>query len=766
MAPDCRSVDVYKFTGGDGDGYEKIATIPEPPVGSKVAGIGVETLKDWRLGGTYYAVVIDIDETNGLKEYLQAGNGIEQNVTGTFNGFVVYVQTADGPYLQGGENKIALVKLKNGSELPVEGLTIATNGRLWVEGDYNIVKFNRDADGNLTTPAGICSDTDWEKNDGSCHFPSAAIYSDSLGVLSGTTYSQSDYSNSTRNVAANHMVNTAVVTGYLPSQLQERFPDCGESTDPALCFIKSTSEFTWGCSSGWDAATGFPNAPLCWQMRDPVHPDSAVYLYRTVKFFREIYKAMAQEYYGYHTSVDNTKHRFPGCSNRWTQWTTPVASGGWELTGQYAPECPQPPHVDPTTYEPLEYRSGTSGPISALDKLYHTYSSLAPAKWSDLTTDDMDELKPYASPLHYRIPIERNDGTAESPNWKIMCDGSSGAAPCATGTSDWKDDIIWREFDLDFNMIPEINNWDSAQDTWVNGGTSPNGLAGVPTIPVYSTGAINCSDPNTPITVFGRGDPNDPFYNGALPPYNPASPPPLSQWPWWDFNDRPEPYSAPGRWPLMVQYNSETYRTIQYQHGCQIEPAAALGGVPLLYHLQEDAFGVLTNPLEVNCTCAVWKSGGCSETSCSSDQCQTWDCDDADSGPTLRTDNNRLRYKNDDWWTTSINALYTPKYSGGLENLINFQEKWLYTVDSTTYQRTFRFGGVMTAAWHSTNLEKTSGPAFYKTSYYSEPVRKSQYDRDLKGKPPAGTPGLYSFKRLRFQELDPNDRTKVLGPQS
>src|SRR3989338_6877673 len=117
---------------------------------------------------------------------------------------VIYVYTY--PAAQGNLNTPVLVKLVNGSKLPEKGLTVATNGRLWVEGDYNTYDYSKGSN---------CTPGDWDRKQ--CQIPPAALFSDSFGVLSKEW--QDSYDKNTplsgRGVGSDVMVNAAISTGML-----------------------------------------------------------------------------------------------------------------------------------------------------------------------------------------------------------------------------------------------------------------------------------------------------------------------------------------------------------------------------------------------------------------------------------------------------------------------------------------------------------------------------------------------------------------------
>jgi hypothetical protein len=81
--------------------------------------------------------------------------------------------------------------------------------------------------------------------------------------------------------------------------------------------------------------------------------------------------------------------------------------------------------------------------------------------------------------------------------------------------------------------------------------------------------------------------------------------------------------------------------------------------------------------------------------------------------------------------------LYTPKYSGGIENLINLQEDWSGV--------TLRFSGTLSFTWLSERLETD-----YDLFYYAAPKRIFDYNEDLRIDFPPGTLDIISVVRKRW----------------
>ena len=158
----------------------------------------VGSMFDYRLGYRAVTYRIDIGKLISQEEY--------KNVE------VIYIYTY--PAAQADLNKPVLVRLINGSKLPKNGLTVATNGRLWIEGDYNTYDYSKGSN---------CPPDEWDRKQ--CQIPPAALFSDSFGVLSKEW--QDSYDKNTplsgRDVLQNVTVNAAISTGMLESQLERAY---------------------------------------------------------------------------------------------------------------------------------------------------------------------------------------------------------------------------------------------------------------------------------------------------------------------------------------------------------------------------------------------------------------------------------------------------------------------------------------------------------------------------------------------------------------
>ncbi|OGX03408.1 MAG: hypothetical protein A3G87_09120 [Omnitrophica bacterium RIFCSPLOWO2_12_FULL_50_11] len=124
---------------------------------------------------------------------------------------IIYVHTHPVPVADPDPGKPLLVKIVNGRKLPQNGLTIATNGRLWIRGDYNTFDYSK---------GDHCTTSNWDEQQ--CQPPPAAVFSDSFGILSNDWSDAYGAGTATlsRGVNQDVTVNTAIATGILESQLR------------------------------------------------------------------------------------------------------------------------------------------------------------------------------------------------------------------------------------------------------------------------------------------------------------------------------------------------------------------------------------------------------------------------------------------------------------------------------------------------------------------------------------------------------------------
>ncbi len=176
-------------------------------------GVASSNVVDYRLNRSIGSLNVDV---SAVTTYAN-GLGLTSD-----NTLAIYLQTNAGPY-DTASSYTALVKVTNGAQLPQNGWTLATNGRVWVDGNFNMYDYGK---GRACT-AGEWNYGVWGTS--TCTLPPAAIFCDSFGVLSngwdaggyvlGTLLSA-------RSVAADVYVNAAIITGTVSSQLVKAYPNC------------------------------------------------------------------------------------------------------------------------------------------------------------------------------------------------------------------------------------------------------------------------------------------------------------------------------------------------------------------------------------------------------------------------------------------------------------------------------------------------------------------------------------------------------------
>ena len=122
-----------------------------------------------------------------------------------FNG-IVYMRDT-GP----GDKKA--IRITNGGVLPTDGLTIATDGGLYVQGDYNT--------GTTTNPNLVPSNSNPSSTASTVvsgyTTKSAALVADAIMVLSNSWSDSNASSGVSSRAASNTTLNTALISGYIPS---------------------------------------------------------------------------------------------------------------------------------------------------------------------------------------------------------------------------------------------------------------------------------------------------------------------------------------------------------------------------------------------------------------------------------------------------------------------------------------------------------------------------------------------------------------------
>jgi hypothetical protein len=126
----------------------------------------------------------------------------------TFNGSVIYVSTTSP------SGSKPAVKLVNGAILPSNGLTVASNNPIYIKGDYNTGGANPPSNsGDPTKPQ-----VDNYNGTGQPYpRPPSLVIGDAVNILSNAWNDSNSFSSLSSRVASNTTVNTAIVSGIVPT---------------------------------------------------------------------------------------------------------------------------------------------------------------------------------------------------------------------------------------------------------------------------------------------------------------------------------------------------------------------------------------------------------------------------------------------------------------------------------------------------------------------------------------------------------------------
>ncbi|MBI4372744.1 MAG: hypothetical protein HY585_03340, partial [Candidatus Omnitrophica bacterium] len=207
-------------------------------------------LVDYRMEAPLNALEINVGELMALLE-------TEPNLVDDPNRLLIYVETRQPAAFSSGAAPVVVV-LVNGEKLPKDGFSVATNGRLWIKGDYNIFDYSDGKNRN-------CTAEEWDNRE--CKVPPAAIFSDSFGVLSKdwrdsytltTPLSARPLGNT---AASDVIVNVAMMTGNLRSQLVPKYDYCLD--DMSNCNLMRPEDAGFVCTNGLNSDGSPKNKNKC-----------------------------------------------------------------------------------------------------------------------------------------------------------------------------------------------------------------------------------------------------------------------------------------------------------------------------------------------------------------------------------------------------------------------------------------------------------------------------------------------------------------------
>lgn len=306
--------------------------------------------------------------------------------------------------------------------------------------------------------ASFCNEANWDARN--CRFPAAALISDSFGVLSGENLLPNTAALGSRLVSGNVMLNAAVITGSLPSQLQKMFPNC-DAAHPSECWLWSSSyanellnpvnysglsqflagvvvkrgdwylpaSLSGGCPEGLypqgHALAGDPKNWFNCEVRQDMN--TGIFYVPRLAIVKRIYNTMWREYDGTYydygtltgglatkrTDPTDVQHCLAAQQTRWSPNLSQLNPPG------------QPVRWDPASYSapPSPNQAGTP-----LEQLLYRIVSGQVLKWEDLTQSEKDLITTGMLSKTYKIPVARKD----SGNWNLICcDATNTAGQCA-----------------------------------------------------------------------------------------------------------------------------------------------------------------------------------------------------------------------------------------------------------------------------------------------------------------------------------------------
>lgn len=745
------------------------------------------SIYDYRLIGSYRTLTLYMDK---LREYfLDNLPGTDADGTAFGNerfrdGVSVYVQTLpmlDSQGVPQGNaegNSVRLVRVKDSptaaypGAIPsalqsetITGLTIATNGRLWVQGDFNTY-FGYSASG---IPEGVCTYDNIINQ--ACKVPPAAIFSDSFGILSSQWEDTHGPSTSldNRNVTNDIHLNAAIVTGFLESSLRRKYSTLPEHswhqqfpflpsdlTGPdakGLYYLNtSTPDFDQAksASSWWPEWAKAPGAKIPVVTCDvdkannpvPLVPVQGCKPFVGVPSVRLYYKHYLTGYTDKPINCHGGWGRIlgsvpsgepgtipindwgclesdtPGAPTRYADWRSFACREGITFEGAMLPS--ESPYLN------LSCRI-TADPLNPVGKPTEIYNA-----WRlDVSSNPSSEM----------ISARPNKFTGLLPGVTVIDSKSNNADPS---------DDLWAQ-DKSGNLIYKVLNATAgAPGGQLKSGSMfqfylfcPYGICSndYPELRNRNGSIVNCSglDPNASTCTSSGWS----FSNS----YKPFLEPLYEKLQIADQHGNPLYwYSWNGSWasPGMPYRNFVIVKLVNPYPAGSIDPSSPVQ-VPEVgkYYFK-------------NWTCHP-ASGNCSS---GSGKIYLRECDfavlEGSKTAIFVPSQQPILYYAWHWYE----RLYDAKYSGGYENLINFQENWRDLSDTTQdIRRKVFFSGVTTAPWFSEELKTSGGsPAYYETGYYRAPERTYDYNEALRDDPPPGTPKLFSVTQETIQkEVDPDD---------
>lgn len=189
-------------------------------------------------------------------------NSLSAGKLSNFNGSVIYVSTTTSSGLK------PAVKLVNGAILPSNGLTVASNNPIYIQGDYNTGGSNPPSNSGTPTKPQV---DNYNGTGQPYPRPPSLVIGDAVNILSNAWNDSNSFAGLSSRVASNTTVNTAIVSGIVPtangnySGGAENFPRFLESwTNKTLTYYGSMIELyqSQTANGKWVYGSNIYEAPI------------------------------------------------------------------------------------------------------------------------------------------------------------------------------------------------------------------------------------------------------------------------------------------------------------------------------------------------------------------------------------------------------------------------------------------------------------------------------------------------------------------------
>jgi hypothetical protein len=172
-----------------------------------------EAIQDNREKSTMRIATLDMQKVYQALRPVGDDGGTGELVGAGFKGILYLSDTSGTSTVKRG------IRLKNGAKLPTGGLTVASDNPVYIQGDYNTGKTS-----TTNTPSNIANNgTGNPVVSGYVKQPSAVL-GDAVMILSNSWTDAGSYSSLSSRLASPTTVNTAIVSGIVPSGLAASGP--------------------------------------------------------------------------------------------------------------------------------------------------------------------------------------------------------------------------------------------------------------------------------------------------------------------------------------------------------------------------------------------------------------------------------------------------------------------------------------------------------------------------------------------------------------